>query len=216
MVPQCVPIFEVPRAGEILVGSLLLAIWKPNGQLRGMIAGHVVDFLFAGPPEDPQWLQIEERIREHYKWSPWESGKFVQCGTTIQEEPGGGFSLSQPHYLDKISELNLNAARRRDKNAPTTEFEKTKLRGILGGLSWHCQQAAPHFSAEVGLLLSDISASTVETVFRVNNLPQRAKARRDHKMYTHACPKVQGWEFLHGRMPLDRIGPMDRTLRVSF
>ena len=164
-------------------------LWKPNGVLRGMIAGHVDDFLFTGSKDDREWLAIEQAIQTKYKWGTWESGKFVQCGVTIEETPQGGFALSQPQYLDKVSELNLNATRRREKNLPTTDFEKTKLRGILGALSWHAQQVAPHFSAEVGLMLSEISTSTVETICRVNHLLQKAKSRKDHKLLIHAFPE---------------------------
>ncbi|CAL1156473.1 unnamed protein product, partial [Cladocopium goreaui] len=48
------------------------------------------------------------------------------------------------------------------------ESEKTQLRALLGGVSWHAQQVAPHFSAEVGLLLSEVNKSTIETIYKAN------------------------------------------------
>ena len=160
--------------------------WKPEGTLRGLIAGHVDDFLFTGDPKDTQWRSIEQQIREHFKWSDWEEGKFVQCGVTIEAQPDGSFHLSQPNYLDKISEVALNATRKRELQQPTTEREKSLLRTTLGGLSWYAQQVAPHISAEVGLLLSEISQSVVETVVRTNKLLEKARLQKDHKLVIHA------------------------------
>ena len=78
--------------------------------------------------------------------------------------------------MDKVNEINLSTARKRDLLSPTTEHEKSQ------------QQVAPHFSAEVGLLLSDVTVSNVQTVIKTNQLLQAAKARRHHKMVIDAFP----------------------------
>lgn len=164
-------------------------LWKPDGVPRGMIAGHVDDFLFAGPKEDKAWQEIERKIQTHFKWSEWEEGSFVQCGVLVEAQPDGSFKLSQEKYVDKISELQINSSRRKDKHSHTTEKEKGQLRAALGSLSWHAQQVAPHISAEVGILLSEVSESTVETLIKTNLLIQQVRSRRNHHMLIHAFPK---------------------------
>ena len=164
-------------------------LWKPAGDItEGMIAGHVDDFLFAGPKDDQRWSSIGQIIKHRFKWSDWEEGKFVQCSVQI-EATSEGFELSQPTYLDKVSETHLCPTHRREKNQPATEWERTKLRAILGALSWHAQQVSPHLSAEVGLLLSGVTVSTVDTKGRVNSLLQKAKARTDHKLKIQRVPE---------------------------
>eukprot|EP00435_Cladocopium_sp_Y103_P059364 s526_g21.t1 len=163
-------------------------LWKPDGKTRGMIAGHVDDFLFAGDPKDPAWLQLEAKIKERFKWQDWEEGRFVQCGVLVEEQPDGSYHLSQPDYLDKISEINVSSSRRKDRKSPTTEHEKTQLRAVLGALSWHSQQVSPHTSAEVGLMLSEVCNSTVETIFQVNKMLYNARCRKDHKLIIHSFP----------------------------
>lgn len=163
-------------------------LWKPQGIPRGMVAGHVDDFLFTGAPDDKEWQAIEQALQKKYQWSDWEEDKFVQCGVHIEAQPDGSFHLSQPHYMDKVSEINLSARRRKEGNSPTTEAEKTALRAILGAISWHAQQVAPQFSAECGLLLSEVSESTVETIHKANRLLSLAKARKDHVLKIHAFP----------------------------
>ena len=166
-------------------------MWKPDGVLRGLIAGHVDDFLFTGDPSDPEWLEVEKKIQTRFKWSDWEEGRFVQCGVTIEAMADGTFELSQPSYVDKLSEINLNATRRKEPMAPTTDWERQKLRAMLGGLSWHATQVAPHISAEVGLLLSEVSKSTVDTVRRANALLFATRGRRGHKLKIHAFGETE-------------------------
>ena len=162
--------------------------WKPKGSLRGMVAGHVDDFLFSGDPEDQEWQILCQKIQERYKWSAWEENSFVQCGVLIEEQKDGSFHLSQPRYIDKVSEIQLTQKRRNDFSSPTNDWEKSQLRSVLGAISWHAQQVAPHFAAEVSLLLSDVVDSTIQAVVRTNQLLQSAKARKDHKMIIHAFP----------------------------
>ena len=161
-------------------------LWKPKGVLRGIIAGHVDDFLFCGNPKDPEWLALEKRIQTRFKWGEWEEGNFTQCGVKIERQNDGSYHLSQQSYLDKVSEICLSSGRRKQTKEETTEREKTQLRGLLGALSWYGQQCAPHLSASVGLLLSEVTESTVETIVRANKLLFEAKQRKDHKLIIHA------------------------------
>ncbi|CAE6915033.1 unnamed protein product [Symbiodinium sp. CCMP2592] len=96
-----------------------------------------------------------------------------------------GFELSQPDYTRDIKEIPLNASRRKEDDSPINERERTQLRSLLGALSWHAQQVAPHFSAEVSLLLSETSEGTVQTVKKANSLLRQAHLRQDHKMLIH-------------------------------
>ena len=162
-----------------------LWMWKPKGVLRGLICGHVDDFLFSGGRDDREWQDLLRRIQKEYNWGEWQSKSFVQCGVLIEEQPDNSYHLSQPDYMAKVKEIPLPATRKRETKQETNEWEKSQLRGALGALSWHAQQVAPHYSAEVGLLLSEVSASTVDTIVRVNKLIFAARSRRDHKLVIH-------------------------------
>eukprot|EP00439_Symbiodinium_sp_Y106_P025508 s4411_g3.t1 len=52
--------------------------WRKEGVLRGVISGHVDDFLFAGGAEDSEWQEILKQIQQRFKWGDWDSGKFTQ------------------------------------------------------------------------------------------------------------------------------------------
>ena len=79
----------------------------------------------------------------------------------------------------------MNASRRKDRTQPTTERERTQLRALLGGLSWHAQQVAPYLAADVGLLLTEVTRSSVETIIKTNMLLNQAKAKSTYKMNIH-------------------------------
>ena len=124
-----------------------LWLWRPQQQLRGMVSGHVDDFLFGGSEQDKEWQLILQKIQNKFKWGDWESGEFTQCGVQIRQLEQG-FELSQKQYVeDHIQEIPLCASRRKCRDAETSEREKTQLRAALGALSWHGQQVAPHIAA---------------------------------------------------------------------
>lgn len=163
-------------------------VFAPEGTTLGIISAHVDDFLFSGDEKEGRWLQILESIKQKFKWGDWEHQRFVQCGVLLEQHADFSFSLSQEKYVGDLKYINLRAHRKRDKQAPTEEFEKTQLRALLGGISWHAQQVAPHFSAEVGLLLSEVNQSTIDTINRANHLLDRVKEMRQHRLKVHAIP----------------------------
>ncbi|CAE7688746.1 RE1 [Symbiodinium sp. CCMP2592] len=158
--------------------------YRRDGILKGLISGHVDDFIFGGDEDDAGWRDVLDQIQKQFKWGDWEVDKFTQCGVLI-ETTERGFELSQPSYLEGLSEISVNATRRKDRSAGTTDRERTLLRALLGGLSWHAQQVAPHLSADVSLLLSEVGRSTVDTIIRANMLLSHTKARKEHKLIIH-------------------------------
>ena len=157
---------------------------RKEGVLKGAISGHVDDFLFMGPEDDAEWKKLIDAIKNKFKWGDWEQGVFTQCGVRI-EATKEGYSLSQPGYTKDIKEIPLNASRRKEDNKPITDWERTQLRMLLGGLSWHAQQVAPHLSASVSLLLSETSQGTVGTIKKANQLLYQAQQRHEHRMLVH-------------------------------
>ena len=160
-------------------------VFAPEGTVRGIISAHVDDFVFSGSENDPQWNEILKKIRTEFRWSDWETGSFVQCGVYIEQHADYTISLSQEKYVDDLKYINIRASRKRDKHAATDDYEKSQLRSLLGGISWHAQQVAPHFSSEVGLLLSEINHSQVDTLFRANKLLEQVKNTRSHRLKIH-------------------------------
>ena len=163
-------------------------VYAPEGVPQGIISSHVDDFLFSGNEKHEGWLSILESIKTEYKWGDWETKKFTQCGVQVEQHEDFSFSLSQEKYVEELKYINLRAHRKKERHSPTDEIEKTQLRALLGGISWHAQQVAPHVSADVGLMLSEINSSTIDTICRANHLLDRVKNLKQHEMKIHAIP----------------------------
>ena len=160
-------------------------VLREQGQLRGAISGHVDDFLFSGKEGDTLWESKLAAIKAKFKWGDWEEKKFTQCGVVV-EQTNEGFELSQPTYLENLHEINICASRKKDRSQATSDKEKSQLRALLGGISWHAQQVAPYLAADVSLLLTEVSRSTIETIVKANILLNTAKSRQKQKMKIHA------------------------------
>ena len=158
-------------------------VWRVQGCLRGIVSGHVDDFLFAGSDQDQEWQSILGKIKARFQWGDWEKDTdgFVQCGVKVLKT-SEGYHLSQSQFIEALREIPLSASRRQARHDPTSEREKTQLRATLGSLSWLAQQTAPHISAPVSLLLSEVTRSSVDTIIRVNQLTNQVKKRKDHVM----------------------------------
>ena len=117
-----------------------------------------------------------------------EEGTFTQCGVLVEEHADNSYSLSQEKYVEELKYINLRSQRRKETSAETDQWEQSQLRTLLGGLSWYAQQTSPHLSSEVGLLLSEINKSTVDTIHRANKLLDQAKAMKSHRLRIHAIP----------------------------
>ena len=123
-------------------------------------------------------------------WKDWQAGDFTQCGVEIKELNDNSYHLSQPKYADRIKEIPVPASRKREGGSATTDWKRSQLRATLGALSWHAQQVAPHISAEVGLLLSEVSESTADTIIRTKKLVYATRTRKDHKIIIHSFPET--------------------------
>ncbi|OLQ01621.1 hypothetical protein AK812_SmicGene15624 [Symbiodinium microadriaticum] len=170
---------------ERLWSDACMWVWRPAGEVRGIITGHVDDFLFGGSEQDVAWQAILDKIKAKFRWGDWEEDQLMQCGVQITQT-AEGFELSQSKYVQEhVQEIPISSSRRKMDKATTSDKEKSALRATLGALSWHAQQVAPHISAEVGLLLSEVSQSTVSTIIRTNILVQHTRARKDYKIMIH-------------------------------
>ena len=151
---------------------------------------------FGGNPKDKEWCAIRERIKARFKWGPWEARKFVQCGTLIEQHEEG-FLLSQPDYLEFISEVHVSKARWQTPHVSISPQELHQLRSVLGALSWHANQVAPQWCAPVSCLLSRIHKGTLQEVVETNKLLRKAKLSQHQKLRTHKTggpnPLLAAW-----------------------
>ena len=111
-------------------------VLQSEGETKAIISGHVDDFVMLGAPEDPVWTEARRKIQAHFRWGEFEVNDFTQCGVQIRRGPEGTVVLSQARYMDNVKEFPLNHERRKQRKEATTPEEQTKLRAVLGAMSW--------------------------------------------------------------------------------
>ena len=163
-------------------------IYTEGTRVISLISGHVDDFLFTGREDCATWNRLKEQIQKQFEWQEWEKDNFTQCGVRVQRQPDGGFQLDQRHYVEDIPAISISRERRRQKHEATSDQEKSQLRGLLGALSWHVGQVGFKYSAHVGLSLSEVTHSTVESLEQANKLLQAVRLDSKVPLRIHAFP----------------------------
>ncbi|CAE7378923.1 RE1, partial [Symbiodinium pilosum] len=161
-------------------------IYTEGSKVISLISGHVDDFLFTGREDCATWNLLREQIQKQFEWQEWEKDNFTQCGVRVQRQPDGGFQLDQRHYVEAIPAIPISRERRRQKHEVTSNQEKSQLRALLGALSWHVGQVGFKYSAHVGLSLSEVTHSTVESLEQANKLLQAVRIDSKVPLRIHA------------------------------
>ena len=91
--------------------------------------------------------------------------------------------------------LDLQSARRKQRDDPVTAKELAALRGLLGQLMWLATQVMPQLQAPLSLLLGYLSVATVSTLLEANKLARRALvwAQTPLRTFVHEEMSVIGW-----------------------
>ena len=109
---------------------------------------------------------------------------FTQCGVQIRQREDFGFELDQERYMNDFEGISLDP-KRENQQGQVTEWERTQLRALIGGLQWRAQQSGPDVAAAVNMLASTITTATVATLREANLVLKRAKSRAKNKLIIH-------------------------------
>ena len=132
-------------------------------ELSGILVAHVDDLLLAG---DDDSRASFDKVGSELGYGSVELGDFVWCGKRIRRAEDGTIRLSMVEYHRNLKEAPLPANRRRDPDAPLTDYERRQLRAVLGSLQWLVAQLRFDMAFTVSTLQS--AEPTVRTLVRAN------------------------------------------------
>ena len=98
-----------------------------NHDLLALAVVHVDDFLIAGRHGNSEFQRLRQAMLDLYKWQPWESGKFEQCGVWLEQFEDFSFTLLQDKFTHKVAPLHISRPRRNTPNATATEAEQSSI-----------------------------------------------------------------------------------------
>ena len=162
-----------------------------EGQVCSIIHGHVDDFMFGGAEFCPIHSGLMKKIMAKYKWGEFEQREFIQCGVKVRQDGQYNIHLSQEQFIEELSEIDMSRDRQRRTDLPTTDAEKSQLRGVLGSLSWLCGQTCFQFSVDVNFLISTIPVSTEAELVKANQLVRNVKKWKAQQYTIHSFSKSE-------------------------
>ena len=116
------------------------------------------------------WRDCRLKIRQSFKGGERAEGEFKNTGLHVVQRLGYGIELSQETCAHEMEPISIHPGRRNQSEMPMTESEKSQARGTLGGIGWKAIMSGPQFAAEHGLLTSQVSQGTVQTLLEINKL----------------------------------------------
>ena len=141
-------------------------------KLSGILGIHVDDGVCGG---DETFLQ---KIHTLQKTLPFGSRKFrdfVFTGIRLEQMPDFTIRASQGEYIRQILPIDVGRARRQNPEAPATEAERSKLRGLVGSVQYAVTHTRPDVAAKLGEIQSQITAATVHTLLAANRVLREAQ-----------------------------------------
>ena len=152
-----------------------------KGNVCGRIGSQVDDFLFGGDINDPEWIQIREKLKTMYRWSPWQKGEFQFSGCKLTQTMTFSIHVSQEDFCNSLRPVEIHNGGARADSDPLTAQETSQARALLMKGQWRALQSAPQFCARIGLASSAVSKPTVGLLKEANNIVKdmRKTAKED-------------------------------------
>ena len=146
--------------------------WYHNGQLQGLIAVHVDDFLYAGTELFEQTVVI--KIKECFVIGNEECSTFKYLGMHLQYL-GNKIVLSMKSYTCNLKEIDLvNSMVDRDRMLSCSEARC--LKQLSGQINWAVTQCRPDIAFQNCIIGNSVAKSSVGDIVFANKAVRKIKS----------------------------------------
>ena len=164
-------------------------IWtfrNKEGKVIGRVGTHVDDFLISGDHQDPEWMEVRERIKTMYAWSPWKTGHFTFAGLEVRQLKNFEVRVTQEAYCNALVPIEIVNEKSRSDSDPLSPKEVSQFRGLTMKAQWRAVQTAFQYCARVGLAASAVNKATVAHLKEANTLMKELKKTAKEDMVFHS------------------------------
>ena len=134
-----------------------------NGELIGIVASHVDDFLHSGTQVFEE--KVMSKLRKRFVAGKIEEKIFRYVGFDIIQDKRG-IIMDQSKYISNMEGGKIDPNRSMNKEDQLTSDEQTLLRQIVGRLNWAVQGSRPDMSFDMIELSTKLKNGTVGDLIR--------------------------------------------------
>ena len=132
--------------------------WFEDNELKGVLAVHVDDFIWAGSHEFES--KVINRIRSSFLVSTEENGIFKYVGLRLSHG-AETIELDQFSYIENILPIVITKARTLQKERLLNQSEVSQLRSLVGQILWAANQTRPDISFDACMLAAKLKNARV-------------------------------------------------------
>ena len=156
--------------------------YDEEGQLQGVLACHVDDFLWGGDCSFE--VEVIEKVRSHFLVGREEMDCFSYVGIEISQA-SDGIWLSQNKYAAEMRTMDIKKTRSLQKDEPVTEQERKEMRSKVGQILWIARQTRPDMMFDAACLAGAIKDAKVKDLLEVNKVIKRVKTQQVTLKFQH-------------------------------
>ena len=165
--------------------SCLYYAWEGQ-QLIGSLAVHVDDLIVTGNTSFHR--HYVDVLRKMFPFKHWKTNAGDFLGRYIVKKDDGSITVSQEEYCEKLKTIELSRERRRQKDSPLVEKEKSQLRGVAGALNWLTGASRPDLASLTASVQQSIANGSVADIAKANHAVAEARDHRRTTITIHPIP----------------------------
>ena len=146
---------------------------QSTGQVVGMLVVHVDDGCWAGT--GPHFERAQTKLRKGLAIGKEASGTFELLGRRVTHNEHG-VKVDQHDYIMKVKHIDVARVRRREKDSPLTNTERTQYLSLVQQLSWPARSTLPALCYHVSALQQRAAQATVADLVAANKALDEARS----------------------------------------
>jgi hypothetical protein len=144
---------------------------KEGGQLEGVVAIHVDDFLFGGTTKFHKTKM--SKVRTIFEIGTETSTPMKYLGSNIEQDGEFNIMFSQTDYIKDVIQAELKSSK--DKDRLLSGEEQYHFRAICGQLNWIASQSRPDIAFDVCQLSTKLNSATIRDLIHANKVLKKVK-----------------------------------------
>ena len=105
-------------------------LWFHENSLQGILSLYVDDMVLGGSQKFHEFLVPQ--LKKKYPFKHWKTKQGMFLGRHLVQQEDYSIVCDQEEYSRNVQVIKITKDRRKQKNSPVTENERTKLRGVIG------------------------------------------------------------------------------------